>query len=170
MPFQDSFLALTDTGSLRPVHVTVGVRFFRVGQHLAHVPLLIWPLYSRINSPSRLSFYFSLVQFVSQQVFLSSLAMWANPSLASYPLLFPYADGVVCLLVPALRRTWQLRVIWRYRLRVVCLGSASSLPMLRDCLNRIGNATNNFVNVFNTLLINLLISLKNKNAISIHFI
>ena len=48
----------------------------------------------------------------SQQVFLSSLAMWANPSLASYPLLFPYADGAVCLLVPAPRRPWQLRVIW----------------------------------------------------------
>ena len=31
---------------------------------------------------------------VSQWVFLFSLAMWANPSLASYPLLFPYADGV----------------------------------------------------------------------------
>ena len=36
---QDSFLALTDTGSLRPVHITVGVRFFRVGQHMARVPL-----------------------------------------------------------------------------------------------------------------------------------
>jgi len=55
VPFQDSFLALTDTGSLRPVHITVGVRFFRVGQHLARVPLSSWPLYSRINSPSRLS-------------------------------------------------------------------------------------------------------------------
>jgi len=44
----------------------VSVRFFIVGQHLAHVPLSSWPLYSRINSPSRLFFYSSLVLFVSQ--------------------------------------------------------------------------------------------------------
>ena len=67
---QDSFLALTDTGSLRPVHITVGVRFFRVGQHLARVPLLVWPLYSRINSPSRLSLDLKQPGLVGQAVIL----------------------------------------------------------------------------------------------------
>jgi len=36
VPPQARYLALIDSGSLRPIHALAGVRFFIVGQHMTH--------------------------------------------------------------------------------------------------------------------------------------
>jgi len=176
----------------------VSVRFFIVGQHLAHVPLQSWPLYSRINSPSRLFFYSSLVIFDSQVFFIRSVHLGSSTIDASNALPLPVAffrtsTGFLDAVSMVRRIAAPVTEIFH-----ICTSSLVSLALCRlssqglssvylgATVEPVGwsgcpsmfwldrksfwNTTINFINVFNDLLINPLISLTNKNAFLIHFI
>tara|TARA_Y100001938_G_C8027182_1_gene398662 strand:+ start:842 stop:1156 length:315 start_codon:yes stop_codon:yes gene_type:complete len=102
--------------------------------------------------------------------FLSSLAMWATPSLASYTE-FYWPIGLPSLVSLALCRRGSQGLSSNRKVSAIARWvSLHSLSMFQSCLKRIFIATKKIANVFNNLLINPLISLINKNAFSIHFI